>query len=268
MNKQERNRLIKNYREDKLTMIDIKQRMKTCFNVDIGVSTIHDILNNSDRNVLCIGDLHAPFIRNGYLDFCKKVYKEHKCNEVVFLGDVLDNHASSFHTNDPDGRSAGDELDQAIEALSEWVEAFPKAKVCIGNHDRLPLRKAFEYGVSSKWLKDYRDVLKCPKWDFAEGFDIDGVRYEHGEGRKPNLKMLHNRQSYVCGHVHSQLSIQFSVSEHDRLFAMQVGWGGDQSAYSMAYAKNFQKGVVSCGVVLKNGTMPIAIPMPLKGKKK
>lgn len=223
--------------------------------------------SGKDRRVLVIGDLHAPFIRDGYLEFCKSVYDEHKCNMVVCTGDVVDNHASSFHTSDPDGMSAGDELSAAIEQLKKWVEVFPKVKVCIGNHDRLPRRQAFESGVSSRWVRDYAEVLGCPNWEFAEGFDIDGVRYEHGEGQKPHVKMLHNRQSYVCGHVHSQLSIQYSVSEHDRLFAMQIGWGGDQKAYSMAYAKNFKKGVVSCGVVLKNGTMPIAIPMPLMDKE-
>lgn len=233
-----------------------------------GTGTIKKIEQKDDRRILVVGDLHAPFIRNGYLEFCKEIHKEYKCTDVVFTGDIIDNHASSFHTSDPDGLSAGDELDAALAQIDEWVKAFPKAMVCIGNHDRLPLRQAFESGVSSRWVRDYSDVLGCPDWTFAEGFDIDGVRYEHGEGQKPHRKMLFNRQSYVCGHVHSELSIQFSVSEHDRLWAMQIGWGGDQSAYSMAYAKNFKKGVVSCGVVLKNGTMPIAIPMPITGKIK
>lgn len=221
-----------------------------------------------ERRVLVIGDLHAPFIRKGYLEFCKSVYKEYKCNEVVFTGDVIDNHATSFHLHDPDGYSAGDELNEAMKQIKPWIKAFPKAKVCTGNHDRLPKRQAFASGVSTKWVRDYSEVLGCPKWEFAEGFDIDNVRYEHGEGQKPHIKMLHNRQSYVCGHVHSQLSIIYSVSEHDRLWAMQVGWGGDQTAYSMAYAKNFKKGIVSCGVVLKNGTQPLVIPMDFDKYKK
>ena len=223
---------------------------------------------NKERRILVVGDLHAPFIRKGYLEFCKSVYDEYECTDVVCTGDILDNHFSSFHDTDPDGYSAGDELDEALKQIEKWVNVFPRVMVCIGNHDRLPARQAFVSGVSTRWVRDYNDVLGCPEWEFAEGYDIDGVRYEHGEGQKPHIKMLNNRQSYVCGHIHSELKITYSVSEHDRLFAMQMGWGGDQSAYSMAYAKNFKKGIVSCGVVLKNGTLPLVIPMPLMKKEK
>lgn len=223
---------------------------------------------NKERRVLVVGDLHAPFIRNGYLQFCKDVYKEYKCNEVVFIGDQVDNHASSFHDHDPDGFSAGHELDAAIGQLSHWVAAFPKAKVCIGNHDRLPMRQAVASGVSTRWVRNYSEVLKCPGWEFKEWFEIDGVKYVHGEGQKAHIRMMNERQSIVCGHRHSELQITYSVSEHDRLWAMQVGWGGDQKAYSMAYAKDFKKGVVSCGVVLKNGEQPLAIPMDITKYKK
>ena len=125
------------------------------------------------------------------------------------------------------------------------------------------IREAIKAGVSYRWIKDYKEVLGCNDWDFKEKHIIDGVCYEHGEGSAPHIKMLRNRRSYVCGHIHSKLSITYSVSDHDILFAMQVGWGGDQNAYAMEYAKNFQRGVVSCGVVLENGQTPIVIPMKL-----
>lgn len=44
------------------------------------------------RNVLVIGDLHAPFIKEGYLEFCKEIYIKHNCNEVVFMGGIVDSH--------------------------------------------------------------------------------------------------------------------------------------------------------------------------------
>ncbi len=100
-------------------------------------------MKTKKRNILVVGDLHAPFIKEGYLEFCKKVYKEHKCNMVVFTGDVLDSHFSSFHDANPDGMAAGEELTAAIKQLKKWHKAFPKAKVCLGNHDRIAYRKAF-----------------------------------------------------------------------------------------------------------------------------
>jgi len=221
-----------------------------------------------ERRILVIGDLHAPFIREGYLEFCKKVYKEQKCNMVVCTGDVIDSHAASYHEADPDGMSAGDELSAAIEALQPWKKAFPKMKICIGNHDRMAMRKAFSAGVSKRWVKDYNDVLGCPKWEFEHKFIIDNVCYVHGEGQNLKSKMASNRMSYVGGHRHSELYVVHSVSDHDCLFAMQIGWGGEQESYAVNYARDLKRGVVSCGVVLKDGTMPIPIPMPLKNKVK
>jgi len=217
-------------------------------------------------NTLIIGDLHAPFTKEGYLAFCKSVYKKYKCKQVVFLGDIIDNHASSYHETDPDGYSAGMELDEAIREVRKWYKAFPKAKVTIGNHDRLVCRKAFSGGISKRWVRDYSEVLGTPGWEFADHFVINGVRYEHGEGKGANKKMLNRRQSIVQGHRHSESYVEWSVSDFDRLFAMQIGWGGDQSSYSMDYAKDYQAGVVSCGVITEG--LPILIPMPLTPKKR
>jgi len=109
-----------------------------------------------ERRILFIGDLHEPFCLDGYLQHCIDTYKNYNCNQVVFAGDVIDNHYSSYHEPDPDGMGAGSELDYAIKRLKKWHEAFPLADVCIGNHDRIVARKAFSAGLSNRWLKDYK----------------------------------------------------------------------------------------------------------------
>ena len=68
--------------------------------------------------VLVIPDLHAPFIKTGFLEFCKDINDKYGCNKVVFIGDLLDNHYTSYHESDPDGKSAGDELDIALMKLN------------------------------------------------------------------------------------------------------------------------------------------------------
>ena len=100
----------------------------------------YDNLTKKERRILVIGDLHAPFTLDGYFEFCKTTYAKFNCNQVIFIGDIIDNHYSSFHTTDPDGMGGGDELDMAIDCIQEWVEEFPKADVCIGNHDRMQIR--------------------------------------------------------------------------------------------------------------------------------
>jgi predicted phosphodiesterase len=56
-----------------------------------------NILKKQESRVLVIGDLHCPFEKEGYLEFCKEQYKKWKCNQVVFIGDIIDNHYSSYH---------------------------------------------------------------------------------------------------------------------------------------------------------------------------
>ena len=81
-------------------------------------------LTKDESRVLVIGDLHEPFCLDGYLKFCKETYAKYNCNRVIFIGDVIDSHYSSFHETDPDGMGGGDELELAIKRLSRWVKAF------------------------------------------------------------------------------------------------------------------------------------------------
>ena len=228
---------------------------------------LNNLRNRDFNNVLVVGDLHAPFIRKGYLEHCLEVYKKYNCNKVVFIGDIIDNHYSSFHEPDPDGYGAGEELDRAISHIKPWWENFPKAKVCIGNHDAIICRKAFSSGISNRWIRDYDEVLGTPGWDFKQEHNIDGVTYVHGTGTsgKGATKRLREwHTSIVQGHIHTEAFIDWYCNKDKKLFAMQVGCGVDDRSYAMAYAKNFtKKYIVSCGVVLESGTLPLLIPMNL-----
>ena len=104
-------------------------------------------LKNKDNRVLVIGDLHEPFCLDGYLDHCISVRDKYNCNKIVFIGDIIDNHYSSFHDTDPDGHGGAKELALAKTEINRWYKAFPKAKVCLGNHDLIPDRKRFNAGI-------------------------------------------------------------------------------------------------------------------------
>jgi hypothetical protein len=202
------------------------------------------------------------------LKFCKSIQKRYNCKRVVFIGDVIDNHYPSFHTTDPDGYGGGTELELAIDKLSKWYKAFPEAYVTEGNHDALIKRKAFEGGIPKKWIKDYGDILQTPNWEYGSQFEFESVLYRHGTGSSGNLAAfntaLYLRKSVVQGHLHSFASINYSASEHDRIFGMQVGCGVDQRAYALAYSKDYpRKFIVSCGVVLDKGKVAFPILMDL-----
>ena len=89
------------------------------------------------KRILVIGDLHAPFDLDQYFDHCVETYAKYNCNQVVFIGDVIDNHFSSYHETDANGMGGAQELDLAINRLKRWYKQFPVADVTIGNHDRV-----------------------------------------------------------------------------------------------------------------------------------
>ncbi len=202
------------------------------------------------KGTLVIGDLHSPFIKKGYLEFCKDISYKYNCNNVIFIGDLLDCHYSSYHETDPDGMGAGQELDKAIKELDKWHEAFPKAKVCIGNHDAIPNRKGFTSGLSKRWIKTVDEVLGYEGWKYAEEFIIDDVLYTHGTGRKARNRCKDDMLSIVQGHYHSESYIEYFVGERFKMFAMQIGCGVDRTAYAMAYGKHFKKMHINCGIIL------------------
>jgi hypothetical protein len=224
---------------------------------------IHPFENGNPDNVLVIGDLHAPFTLTTYLKFCREQQENYNCGTVIFIGDIIDNHFSSYHESDPDGYGAGEELDRAIDMISDWYHTFPKATVIIGNHDRLVYRKAYSGGVSKKWIREYKDVLGTNGWDFVENIELFGVNFNHGEGGTARNRIKSELQSQVQGHLHTQLYTDYLVGANFIVWGMQVGCGVNNKSYAMAYGKNYKKPAIGCGVVLNKGTLPIAIPMKM-----
>ena len=216
------------------------------------------------ENVLVIGDLHEPFCLDGYLEHCIETYSKYNCNRVVFIGDVIDNHYSSYHETDSDGLGGSDELERTIDKIALWYKAFPNADVTIGNHDRIIMRKAQSSAIPSKWIKQYKEVLNTPNWNFVEEVIYNNVRYVHGDkSSKARTAAKRDMMSTVTGHFHTDLYVEWMFGKTRAIFAMGVGCGINSKSYAMGYMQGGKKEAVACGVVLNNGLTPITIPMPL-----
>jgi predicted phosphodiesterase len=246
---------------------EINKNFNTIDDKQVTIQPVNILTHTLNKNnTLIIGDTHEPFCKEGYLEFCKKVQIEYNCGTIVHIGDLVDNHAVSYHDHDPDGRSPGDEFKLALDNCDKWYKAFPEVFICIGNHDRLPFRKAFTAGLPKNWLKSYQEMFNSPKgwkWDFVH--KLNGVIFQHGTGLSGEMAAINaareNRQSTVIGHLHTVCNTRFLASHKDLIFGMSVGCGIDHSKYAFAYGKeNTRKPVLSCGVVI-NGKMPINIPM-------
>jgi hypothetical protein len=202
------------------------------------------------NRILIIGDNHCPFDFEPYFDHCVSVYKKYDCNKTIFIGDIIDNHFAGYHETDADGMGGEDELDLAVSRLRRWADAFPVADVTIGNHDRIIMRKAQTSAIPSRWIKDYKDVLGTPDWNFTERVVYDNVQYVHGVGGTARSRAKKDLMSTVSGHLHTQCYTEWIIGSGLKIFAMQVGCGVDRESYAMAYARDYGRPAIACGVVL------------------
>ena len=233
------------------------------------ISTVSNPINiinsNNVGNILVVGDLHAPFILDGYLDWVHDLSKEYKTKHTIMIGDIIDGHSWSYHESDVDGMSVGHELEAAIKQLKLAYKLFPNADVTLGNHDLLIARKAKTAGLSQRFIRDFREVIDAPKtWNFGYQFKYDNVNYIHGSTGNAFTRAKESRTSTVQGHLHSQAFLQYSVSEKDAIFGLQIGCGLDHNKYAFEYAKPMpKKPVISAGLVLEGGSLPILRLMKL-----
>ena len=228
-----------------------------------GLNWLVGSLKDESNRVLVIGDLHEPFCLDGYLDFCIEQKEKFNCNRIVFIGDVIDNHFSSYHETDANGLGGSDELEFAIKKIARWRDAFQVATVIIGNHDRIIMRKAQTSAVPTKWIREYKDVLEVAQWDFVDRLVIDDVQYIHGEAGTARTKCKADMMSTVQGHLHTQAYTEWVVGQKFKVFGTQVGCGIDHNSYAMAYAKRGKKPAIGCVVILDEGKTPINLLMDL-----
>jgi len=205
--------------------------------------------------VLVIGDPHCGATHPRYLDFCCDIRDSWQCGEVVIIGDIIDHHNVSFHGRDPEAIGPLDEFVTVKAELDLWKKKFPKAKVCIGNHDERIYRLASSVNIISKYIRPYSEVWDTPEWEWDYEFIIDNVHYSHGtgcSGINPAFNAATKRMmSTVIGHCHSRAGIKWAAGPNTRIFGMDVGCGVDHKAIAMRYGRNMlAKPILACGVVI------------------
>jgi len=220
-------------------------------------------------NVLIIGDSHLPFEHKDYLKFCLSIYERCKCQTVIHIGDLVDNHAISYHEHDPDGLSAGEEYGVALDRVKVWYKAFPRVSLCRGNHDRLVDRKCKTAGLPKAVFKPFRKIWELPTgWKDEWEYRINNVLYEHGtsySGKYPHMIAANNnRCSTVIGHLHSVAGVEWMANSKSCIFGMSVGCGLDRRKYAFSYGRYFKrKPILGCGVVTDKGKFAQWFPMSL-----
>jgi len=222
--------------------------------------------------VLVQPDLQAPFHHIDSIPFLLSVSDKYKCNDFVNIGDEVDfSTLSVSHVPDPDGIGFKEEFNQALNFMKELYKIWPRMKICVSNHTIRPIKKALYAGVPSVFLKTYQEFLGAPQtWVWRDEWEIDGVRYIHGEGLAGQMGHIRgaekSRNSVVIGHLHAFGGINYLNNyKGDLLFGMNVGCLIDEKSYAFKYGKHFlHKPTLGCGVVIDG--VPFFIPMLVNSK--
>lgn len=217
--------------------------------------------------ILVLGDTHFPCVRAGYFEFCKYLKRHYRCDTVVHIGDVVDEHAvSPTHLALPDASGPSEELKEAREYTKLWHGTFKNAKVVIGNHDERPYRAAAIMHIASERMKHFNEIWQTPTWEWQYEYVLDGIYFTHrtnNGGQSPAFNAMRQRaMSVVLGHHHACSGIKTLVNPERRLFGVDTGAGCDDRAIAFRYFRPAQaRSVISAAVIIDGFPQVYVMPM-------
>jgi predicted phosphodiesterase len=227
------------------------------------------------NKILCIPDLHAPFIDMAALRVAGKWAKNHNPDLVVLLGDIFDQKAWSRWPKDPDDDSPHAEFEAALAQLNVVSAMFPTAEILLGNHDLRIAKRAMEMGITKHMMRNLNEVLPFDGWNWhadpRKKLIVDTKRgpiwFSHGDemGGTVEAKSRLLGISVVQGHSH-QASISFSKGLAHFVFGMECGMLMDVDSKGAKYAAASGKFPVVGFGVIKYG-VPYFIPVTGKETK-
>ena len=223
-----------------------------------------------NKRILVISDMHLPYQHKDAIKFLAEIKKEFKPDRVINIGDLLDFHAISMHTHDPDLASAGHELTMARKYVKELESIYPQVTEVDSNHSSLVYRRAIKYGMSREFLREYGEFLGTKKWKWVDDLTLtmsNGQRCFFTHGRSADVLKVSQTMgmSAVQGHYHTKFVVSYWANPDNLFFAMNVGCLINQKSLSMNYAKNFRtRFILGCGIILDG--IPRLLPMQLNDK--
>ena len=223
-----------------------------------------------NKRILVISDMHLPYQHKDAIKFLAEIKKEFKPDRVINIGDLLDFHAISMHTHDPDLASAGHELTMARKYVKELESIYPQVTEVDSNHSSLVYRRAIKYGMSREFLREDGEFLGTKQWKGVDDLTLtmsNGQRCFFTHGRSADVLKVSQTMgmSAVQGHYHTKFVVSYWANPDNLFFAMNVGCLINQKSLSMNYAKNFRtRFILGCGIILDG--IPRLLPMVLNDK--
>lgn len=216
-------------------------------------------------NHLVISDLQIPFEHPHALSFCKSIKVGYNIpdNNVYCVGDEFDKYWAGLYRKDPDSLyTSSGEVYESIKRIKLWYDVFPTLKLCESNHGTRDRRLAFESGIPSIMMRQYRDVIECPKtWLWQKRWRVESkypFMVEHGDdysGQFPHVQAaICNGMSTAIGHYHAKAGVEYIRTAGLNIWAAASGCLINEETYAFQYAKNHKyKPVLGVTVILGDG---------------
>lgn len=229
------------------------------------------VVKEDNSRILFISDLHIPFHHQDSFDFLRYLKQKYNPTRVICLGDELDKHSLSYHEHDPNGYSAGHELNASIPYIKELEEIFPQMDIIESNHGSLVWRKAKTNGIPKHYIKSYNDVLGVGEgwnWNFDLTLTLPNGQqcYIHHGKSSDVLKLSQTSgMNAVQGHFHERFKIDYWANSNDLYWGMQCGCLIDDDQYAFNYNNvNIKRPIIGTGLIIDS--IPVLEPMVLDSK--
>jgi hypothetical protein len=219
-------------------------------------------------NVIFISDTHSPYQHKDTLKFLEAIKWEYDIKIAKHVGDVVDNHFSSFHPIEYGTLSAKDEHLQAKKFVQALHELFPIMTISLGNHCIMSSRKAKMADIPLDHLKSYNDMYEIDGWKWVDKdyFKVDKYNnclmvHAMSKGTLNNAK-THSHHS-VQGHYHGTFGIEYFADTEVLRWSMTVGCLIDTDNPAFNYSRGYtnNKPIIGCGLLIDN--LPVLQPMQL-----
>lgn len=179
-----------------------------------------------------------------------------------------DKHSLSYHENDPDLSSAGDELKEALKCVRKLHKMFPEMDILESNHGSLVWRKAKTHGIPRAYIKSYNEVLGVSdgwKWHYDMTIDLpNGTKCYLHHGKVADVTKL-SQQMGMCavqGHYHEKFKVEYWGNPTGLYWALQIGCLIDDNSLAFAYNNaNLKRPVIGTGLIIDG--LPVLEPMVL-----
>ena len=220
-------------------------------------------------NCIVISDLHMPYHHRDSLAFLAAIKDVYDIKIAKNVGDIVDNHGSSFHPIEYGTLSTKEEHDRAVRGVQELYDLFPEMTITLGNHCSMTHRKARECGIPLDHIKDYNDIYGTQgwKWTDRDYFKVD--RYNsclmvHSMSKTTLSNAKTHSHHSIQGHHHGTFGIEYFADTEVLRWSMTVGCLIDTHAPAFNYSKGYtnNKPIIGCGAIIED--RPVLIPMQLR----